>query len=121
MWFNEKERVALTVFGLLALVALGVLLWQRHHPPLAVAGAPEPAQTAQWDAALSTARQVDVNTASVAELERLPGVGPALAQRIVEYRTRYGAFQHPTELQRVNGVGPKTLKGIEDYVTTTSP
>ena len=117
MWLTEKERLALTVLGILALVALGLLLWQSRRPPLTVEGTPFRAQTAQWDAALASARHVDVNTASVAELERLPGVGPLLAARIVEYRNAHGPFRSPEDLQRVQGIGPKTYETLREYAT----
>ena len=75
--------------------------------------------TAQWDHALASARQIDINTASAAELERLPGVGPTLARRIVESRDRDGPFNEPEELSRVKGIGPSTSRALHDYVTTT--
>jgi len=115
MWFNEKERVALTVFGALLLTALGILLWQRQRPTLVVEPAPE--QTVRWDQALASARQIDVNTANVAELERLPGVGPTLAKRIVDYRSAHGRFQSPDDLQQVQGIGPKTYETLREYAT----
>ena len=118
MWFNEKERVALTVLGSLALAALGILIWQSRRPPLTIEGTPVAAQqAAQWDAALATARQLDVNTASVAELERLPGIGPSLARRIADDRAARGPFQRPEELQRVKGIGPQTYDDLKSYVT----
>ena len=117
MWLTEKDRVILAVLGTLALIALGILIWQRHRPPLTIEGTPVAAQqAAQWDAALADARQVDINTAGAAELERLPGVGPALAQRIVDYRSAHGRFRAPEELQRVQGIGPKTYDALRDYV-----
>ena len=115
MWLTDRERLTLTVLGTLALVALAMLLWQRQRPTLRVEGVPVPVQ-AQWDAALETARRVDVNTATVAELERLPGVGPTLAQRIVDYRTAHGPFRAPDELTQVPGIGPKTLEAFGDYL-----
>ena len=118
MWLTRQERVTLSILGALALAGLGVLVWQRQQPPLTVVGSPTPVQTAQWDGALQAARQVDVNTAGVAELERLPGVGPTLAQRIVAYRTAHGSFQRPAELTQVPGIGPKTYEALRDYVTT---
>ena len=117
MWLTEKERVTLTVLGTLALAALGILLWQRHRSPLTIVAAPEPVQVAQWDAALASARHVDINTASAAELERLPGVGPTLAQRIVDYRSAHGPFQSPQDLQQVQGIGPKTYETLRAYTT----
>jgi competence protein ComEA len=118
IWFTEKERLALAVWSALALVALGILLWQRQRPPLTIEGAPAPIQAALWDESLRTSRQVDVNTAGVAELERLPEIGPALAQRIVDDRRAHGRFRTPEELSRVPGIGPKTYDAVKDYVTT---
>ena len=117
MWLTEKERVTLTILGALALAALGVLWWQRQKPTLTIVAAPDAGQAAQWDAALASARQVDVNTASVAELERLPGIGPLLARRIAEDRATHGPFQRPEELQRVKGIGPQTYDDLKSYVT----
>ena len=116
-WLTERERTVLIVLGALALAGLGALLWQRRTPPLTVAGIPAPRQAARWDVALRQARQVDVNTADAAELERLPEVGPQLARRIVAYRTQHGPFRSATELGRVPGIGPKTQRTLEPYVT----
>ncbi|HVQ78290.1 MAG TPA: helix-hairpin-helix domain-containing protein [Candidatus Binatia bacterium] len=60
---------------------------------------------------------VDVNRASAEELARLPGVGPALARRIVEERERGGRFASPDALRRVLGMGPRTLTAIRARVT----
>ena len=117
MWLTESERITLAMLGTLALAALGVLWWQRQKPTLTIAAAPDAGQAARWDAALALARQVDVNTATVAELERLPGIGPSLAQRIAEDRAAHGLFQRPEELQRVKGIGPQTYDDLKDYVT----
>ena len=117
MWLTSQERFTLSILGLAALLALGVLVWQRRTPPVTVEGSPTPPQAAHWEAALASSRQIDVNTANVAELERLPGVGPALARRIVEYRTTRGHFRTPEELSQVPGIGPKTYKTLQEYVT----
>jgi competence protein ComEA len=60
---------------------------------------------------------INVNTASAAELESLPKIGPALAQRIVDYRTSHGAFVTLDDLLNVDGIGPATLDTIRDFVT----
>lgn len=61
---------------------------------------------------------IDLNTASAAELEELPGVGPAIAQRIVEHREKNGPFTSVDGLLEVSGIGPSTLEEIRDRATT---
>jgi len=61
--------------------------------------------------------RIDVNSATVAELERLPRVGPALAQRIIEHRKRHGPFQSAEDLRHVRGIGPSTVRLLEPLVT----
>ena len=60
---------------------------------------------------------IDVDRASGAELERLPGIGPALAARIVAERTRNGPFRGADQLLRVPGIGPRTLERIRPYLS----
>lgn len=60
---------------------------------------------------------VDLNAASVAELEALPGVGPATAAAIVDDRTRNGPFLSVDDLDRVPGIGPSRLEALRDAVT----
>jgi len=55
---------------------------------------------------------IDVNRATEHDLERLPGIGPVLAQRIVEYRETRGSFQELEQLRRVRGIGEKTFARI---------
>ncbi|MBL0890212.1 MAG: helix-hairpin-helix domain-containing protein, partial [Gemmatimonadaceae bacterium] len=61
--------------------------------------------------------RIDVNSATVAELESLPRVGPALAQRIIEHRQRHGPFQSAEDLRHVRGIGPSTVRLLEPLVT----
>ena len=60
--------------------------------------------------------KVNINTAAVTELQLLPRVGPALAQRIVEFRTANGPFKAPEELVRVKGIGEKSFALLKPYV-----
>ena len=116
MWLTQQERIILTLLGLVAMMGMGILLWQRQHPPLVVEGAPSPVQAAQWDEALTAAREVDINTANVAELERLPEIGPGLAKRIVEYRSLHGRFATTEDLMQVRGIGPKKYEALKEYI-----
>jgi competence protein ComEA len=60
---------------------------------------------------------INLNTATVAELDTLPGVGPVLAQRIVDHRTRTGGFKSVDELRKIEGVGDARFEQIKDLVT----
>ena len=59
---------------------------------------------------------VNINTASQAELETIPGVGPVTAQAIIAWREDNGAFSSVEQLIDVNGIGPKTLEQLRDHV-----
>jgi competence protein ComEA len=59
---------------------------------------------------------VDLNRATVQELDALPGVGPVLAQRIVDWRTKNGRFTSIEELQEIKGIGERTFAEISQYV-----
>jgi competence protein ComEA len=60
---------------------------------------------------------VNLNTATAAELDTLPGVGPVLAQRIIDHRTRTGGFRSVEELRKVEGVGDARFEQLKDLVT----
>ena len=59
---------------------------------------------------------IDINTATAAELESLPGIGPATASAIVEHRERHGPFAHVDDLVNVRGIGDAKLAGLRDRV-----
>ena len=60
--------------------------------------------------------RTNLNTASAAELQRLPGIGPALAGRIVAYREANGPFRAPAEITAVKGIGEKTFAKLAPWV-----
>jgi len=61
--------------------------------------------------------RVNINTATAAELEQLPGIGPAKAQAIVRDREQKGPFKRVEDLDRVSGIGPKTVESLRERVT----
>lgn len=75
--------------------------------------APVPA-SGQPDLDLDTL--VDVNRATLLDLEQLPGIGPTLAKSIIEYREEHGFFLSPEDLLQVSGIGPAKLEGIKDLI-----
>ncbi len=61
-------------------------------------------------------RPINVNAATAMELERLPGIGPVLAARIIEEREENGLFSSADDLERVSGIGPKKVAAMRDRV-----
>ncbi len=66
----------------------------------------------------ATVGKVNINTADSATLESLPGIGPSLAQRIIDYRQSHGPFERIEDVMKVSGIGEATFEGIQDLITT---
>lgn len=61
--------------------------------------------------------KVNINTASAKELDSLPGIGPALAERIIEYRQSNGGFKNISDLKKVSGIGDQKFAKLKDLIT----
>lgn len=89
---------------------------------LPIADNPSSTPTRQPSAANSpppaaSAGPININTASQAELETLPRIGPAIAGRIIEYRSAHGPFARIEDIKNVKGIGDATFTAIKDYIT----
>jgi competence protein ComEA len=135
------RRESLAIGSLLALFLIGLAVQEvqrRQTPPLAPdaflvahadtttaadsTAAPDstdapdsPHSPASSSDAVPRAGIVDLNTATARQLETLPGIGPALAGRIIRYRAR-APFRDVDELDRVSGIGPKTMATLRPLV-----
>lgn len=92
----------------------------RPPEPETKAGSPSQQGAVGSNAAKSAAGQpekININTADATELDRLPGVGPALAVRIVEYRRTHGNFASGDDLVKVPGLGPAKYEKIKSRIT----
>ncbi|MEN9956130.1 MAG: hypothetical protein RLY34_937 [Actinomycetota bacterium] len=74
------------------------------------------AQSAQ-SASQQGMTQISLNRATQSELEELPGVGPALAQRIIDWRSANGGFKKKEDLLNISGIGDKLFAGLKDSVS----
>jgi competence protein ComEA len=101
----------------LAALFISVAAARRASTP---AFGPEPATSAGTSAPSADSR-LDLNTATAAQLELLPRIGPALARRIVEFRDARGPFTSIDQLDEVQGIGPRTLELVAPLVRIAPP
>lgn len=119
--------IGVLVVSLLVLGARWHALGQRvplTMPAAAVSGdtsaRQKPDHTADPPPAKAT-EPVDINTASARELELLPGIGPVLARRIIDFRQAHGPFKSLRGLLKVSGIGEKKLAALKDRVVCPAP
>jgi competence protein ComEA len=82
-----------------------------------IEGASPVLATPEEQVVTTTTELIDINTASQAELESLPGIGPTTAQKIIEYRDENGPFVSIEDIINVSGIGPGTYERIKDLIT----
>jgi competence ComEA-like helix-hairpin-helix protein len=120
------ERSSIGALGLTAAgLALSALAFQPRAAPVepthlqvhAPARRLAPGPSASALRALRDGERIAINTAGAADLELLPGVGPKLAQRILEHRRERGPFARPEDLLAVKGIGPRTLERLAPLIT----
>ena len=87
---------------------------------LGVAAQTARAQDAPRTAAAAAGAPLNLNSASVAQLETLPGIGRAVAERIVEYRQKNGGFKKAEDLMNVRGIGEKSFLKLKPLVTVAT-
>lgn len=136
--FTRNELTAVVVLSTLFLVGsvLKRSMPDRTTPPvhrsfsyaaldsqfLALAQAPpdtatvRPRRAAGKSAAMPAPASIDVNSATGEEFQKLPGIGPAIASRIIAYRNEHGRFDGIDDLGDVKGIGPRTLERIRRYL-----
>lgn len=69
------------------------------------------------DSSQTISDKININTATVDELDALPGIGPSKAEAIVKYRETESRFNSPVDITNVSGIGEKTYEKIKDYIT----
>lgn len=128
--FDPTRRVALWILSLSAIFGLGVEVFEYWSASRVVGSSGvvslgmdselQARADSLWRARKAKLNEpVDINTADASELERLPGVGPATATSIIEYRDAHGGFRTVDELDSVAGIGPKKLEVLRARVKIT--
>src|ERR1700680_1849974 len=97
---QAHRYTAVALIPCLALLALCAAAQAGKHPP---------------------SKPIDLNLANVKELQELPGVGPVMAQRIIDMRAKSGRFHRVEDLLAVRGISQKKLDAMRPYVTISAP
>jgi len=118
-WRGRTETLVVSCLALaaVAMAAVGVVRGRPEPPELQRAS---DGRALKGGAELAP-RRIDVNSASAEEIQLVPGIGPVLSRRIVDYRERRGSFERIWDLGRVRGIGPRLIERIESYVVVGRP
>ncbi len=102
---NRKEIIALIVLIsiLIAINIVQYLKWQKNKKTFELI-------------IEESMNQISINNADENDFEALPGIGPALARRIIEYREKNGNFKTISDLKKVKGIGENLFKKIEPFI-----
>lgn len=118
---RHGSRIALTTLALAATVAIAGGASPALLAPAAQAAPAAPRERARTqNVSEQKAEPIDINTADLETLVTLPGVGRAIAQRILDYRKEHGPFKKVEDLLNVRGIGDRSLANIRDKVTVSA-
>ncbi len=119
---TRREQIVVALLVASLVVGGGISLWDRFSPEgtedfqvVRVAEPPE-ALSEEGDPE-KPSEKVHLNTASAEDLERLPRIGPKMAQKILRWRTDHGPFRTVEDLAEIPGIGKKTIDEIRDMAT----
>jgi competence ComEA-like helix-hairpin-helix protein len=121
---NRREKAVLLLVTAAFLVGVGISYCKRaglrHQAALNPIAVATDTSAACLPDSVGTPLPVDLNQATPRQLDGLPGIGPVLAGRIVEYRQRKGGFHSVSELRAVSGIGEKRYSALKGLVAVGS-
>ena len=120
---KSSQKLLIVLTAVFAAFILGLFVGRNYNTqPVQIQSLPAVTTAAAPPLVINTEPTepaiININTATVEDLQRLPGIGPMLAERIIAYRQENGPFKIPGELMNVSGIGEKKLEEIWDYITT---
>ncbi|MBQ2893441.1 MAG: ComEA family DNA-binding protein [Oscillospiraceae bacterium] len=113
----KKQGVFILLIAMIifASILIGFFLGRNTgRSPILISKLPETTASA---GAEKPAEKININTADADQLQKIPGIGEVLAQRIIDFRNENGPFQTVSELTRVDGIGLDRLSLMMDYIT----
>jgi len=117
---KNMKRITIIIAAITLLVVcftVGYFVGRESLDPVINVQLQHPDGTASLTAAPgNNALMVNINTATVSQLCVLPGIGEVLAERIIEYRTEHGGFDHVGEIMNVPGIGEEKYSAISEYI-----
>jgi len=121
-WRGRTETLVVSCLALAAVAMAAVGLVRGRPEPPELHRAPHGhAPSGGAGGAELAPRRIDINSAPAEEIQLVPGIGPVLSRRIVEYRERRGSFERIWDLGRVRGIGPRLIERIAAYVVVGRP
>jgi|GEM_PF-3037433 len=111
---TKQEKQVIIFLMAAAFLGIGILCYKSliYQPKIKVI----PGREIEKEAAES--KIININTATKDQIIRLKGIGPALAEAIIEYRDANGGFKDKEELKKVTGIGPVKFEAIKEYIKT---
>ncbi|MEK7203720.1 MAG: helix-hairpin-helix domain-containing protein [Patescibacteria group bacterium] len=86
-------------------------------PQISILPTPSPSPTLTFGSTPKQSDKININTANVSELEKITGVGPVIAKRIIDYRNTYGPFKKIEDIKNIKGIGDVNFEKMKDEIT----
>jgi comEA protein len=129
--FTPLEAKAIIFLIIILLIGSGVTLYKKYHPDFApelllkenrliekkTVQPPRVSVTPENPDSKASYKKINLNTATLKELDALPGIGKELGKRILDYRETNGNFSSIEELRKIKGIGQKTFEKLKDLIT----